>query len=259
MPRYALLLCGQARYRKEALESILRNIIQVNNCDVFGHFWINDSDTRLPWDAIAQIANIRDENTYQNEENYIKEIANKIPFTKLEIQKQIMFPVDKFHPGKEKEKVIQDIGLERANHHFRRSNFILQSQWYSVYKANELKTAFEKENNFTYDGVMRFRPDINVPRPIHLHQYSENYLYAPVYSNSHDISDTLAFGPSKIMDLYCNFYHKQEEICQDPRIDALLGSIVLGLYVEKYVGRCIQCSFNFDRNPVHNIQIMPSS
>ena len=126
-----------------------------------------------------------------------------------------------------------------------------------MYKANELKKAYEKEKGFTYDGVIRFRPDILVPKPIYFKEYSNPTIYAPLYSTIYDISDVLAFGPSHLMDIYCNFYHHQEEICKDPRIGALLSAMPLGLYIEKYIQTYTHSSFNFDKNPVCYIQIMP--
>ena len=39
--KYALLISGQPRYREVAVKSILENIINYNNIDVYCHFWIN--------------------------------------------------------------------------------------------------------------------------------------------------------------------------------------------------------------------------
>lgn len=256
--RYALLLSGQARYRKRALDSIVKNIIEINDCDVFLHLWKNDESTRLPWDAIAPIANQRDQNTYQHEQEYIDAICEALPITRVEIEKQILFPVDKYEPGIEKERVIRDLGIEKATHHFRRCNFIIQSQWYSVYQANVLKTCYEHENMFSYDGVLRFRPDIYVPKPIDLSVYPTTHLHIPMYPGLYNLSDTVAYGSSSLIDTYSNFYICQDKILQDPKIPALLDAYPVASYLEKYVGieniKC--CYFNYDKNPVQYIQVL---
>jgi hypothetical protein len=36
--------------------------------------------------------------------------------------------------------------------------------WYSAWKANNKKIEFEKKNNFVYDVVIRFRPDMIIPK-----------------------------------------------------------------------------------------------
>lgn len=269
-PRYAILLSGQPRFRKKALESILKNIINVNNCDVFGHFWEYDDSMTLDWNAIAKIANIRDQDTYIRNSEYIQNIKEIIPFTKLKIQKQILFQTDRYHPGTERDRAIAEFGNERANHHFRRCNFIIQSQWYSIKEANKLRKEYEIENEFTYDGILRFRPDMFVHNAIDLSMFDLTKLYVHVYPQEGEfdkdgintnICDMMAFGNGTFMDIYTDLYSYQDEILLDTRIDALLGGYPLGLFLKKYLGydNLGYSTFNFDGHPVHNIITLPEN
>jgi hypothetical protein len=266
-PHFAILLSGQPRYRKGALESILKNIIQYNNCDIFGHFWEYDETNKLPWRAIAPIANQRDQDTYTKASEYIEKIKEIIPFTKLKVQKQINFSTDRFHPGTEKERVIAEVGEIEADHHFRRCNFIVQSQWYSICEANKLRQEYEKETGIKYDGILRFRPDMMIDRPIDLKTYDPTKLNIPYKTGPcddndvqyTDINDMIAYGNGKSIDIYADFYNHQDEIFSNSKFDALLSGYALALYFKIYLGydQMISNYFNFTHHPVHNLMILP--
>lgn len=264
--RYALLLCGQARYRKGAVESIMKNIIQHNNVDVFCHFWVSDQQHRNPWRAIADIANTRDDDTDACSAEQAKLLIDALKPIDYKVETQIMFDVDKYHPGREKDHVINSIGEERANQHFKRCNFIVQSMWYSVMRANEIRKEYASVHNIKYDGVMRFRPDIIVPNPIVFDTYDASKLNIPWDGNRYEcniqygIVDAIAFGKEELMNVYCDNYNKHSDILTHPNIYALIDEYTIGLYISKYVGNenIVKNLFGYHSavELVHNIQTL---
>lgn len=264
--KYAILFSGQPRFRQMAVESIINNIIDINDCDVFGYFWKYD-DYHINFKAIADIANVRDDIDFKLFNSHIESLKKTFNFKSIVVEEQINFNPDKYHPGDEKSKVISQFGPVVADQHFKRCNFIIQSQWYSLYRSNQLKCEYEKSNGFKYDGVLRFRPDVYVKEKMLLDYYDSNKLNIPHYS-PHNISNTdvlvvsdiISYGSSDILDKYCNFYNTQNDILKDVNYigdveyDALLGNPI-SLHIRDNIGNdnVICNSFNFSSNPVHNI------
>jgi hypothetical protein len=243
--RYALLLTGQPRYREKALDSIIKNIINCNNIDVYCHFWRNSA--RVPkYSAIAGLANQIDVDMNNNDETFINLIKHKLPSgTVYEIEDQINFQPDKYYPGTEHDGVIRDFGPDVASQHFSRCNFSVQSQWYSIMKAKNLI-------NCEYDGVFRTRIDILFSEPVILDSYSTEKLHIPFCPDPIDeqgiqqLEDPMAFGSQKLMNIYCDNYLFQEETLAHPSIMALLSGYPLGIYLKKYVGYENLLNTNFE-------------
>lgn len=84
------------------------------------------------------------------------------------------------------------------------------SMMYGIKQANELKSSYEKENNFTYDVVFRMRPDLLINKfqtqqELELACKGEG-IFVPKFGNYHGLNDQFAFGKSSYMDLYANLY-----------------------------------------------------
>jgi len=84
--------------------------------------------------------------------------------------------------------------------------------FYRIHAVNNLKCAYERSNGFTYDFVIRLRPDIILLEPLDFERISsEDVLTLPQLSFIHDsftgYQDQIAIGPSAIMDIYSNIYH----------------------------------------------------
>jgi len=95
--------------------------------------------------------------------------------------------------------VIPNIGL--------RDPEIVCGMFYGIYKANQLKMEFEEENNFTYDVVIRCRPDLyfeNTLRADEVHSAAKSTgVYIPNFGSYGGLNDQFSFGHSKIMDIFC--------------------------------------------------------
>jgi len=89
-----------------------------------------------------------------------------------------------------------------------------------IYECNELKKKYEHSNNFKYDVVIRIRPDLIFRSRLPLELNDNDSLSIPTYYgknymiyftnmpnfNGYGLCDQLAFGSSRIMDKYSEFY-----------------------------------------------------
>lgn len=83
------------------------------------------------------------------------------------------------------------------------------SMHYSIYKANELKKEYEKENNIKFDWVIRMRTDSDFRYDqLDLNTLNRE-LNIPLGEDWGDnsINDQFAIGTSHAMDLYSNLYN----------------------------------------------------
>lgn len=105
---------------EECYKSYKKHIIDVNNADIFIHSWSVDVE---------------------------KELVNLYEPKKYKFEKQIQF--DYKHPPIHK----------RDTKKHKEQGFRALSKWYSLKQAVELKQEYEKEQGFTYEGVMLTRFD----------------------------------------------------------------------------------------------------
>jgi hypothetical protein len=87
---------------------------------------------------------------------------------------------------------------------------------YKVYECNKLKKDYEQANNFTYDLVIRTRPDLlYLNKPLifsFLDLIKKDILITPNESSYGFASDIFALGNSKIIDKYSELYLHFEEL-----------------------------------------------
>jgi uridine kinase len=92
----------------------------------------------------------------------------------------------------------------------------LYNQWGKLFKLNELKKINEKINNFKYDLVIRFRPDLNIKdknifdgidlRKITIPRDSKINKSRLLNTGDGHICDAFSFGGSEVMDKYFDIY-----------------------------------------------------
>lgn len=93
------------------------------------------------------------------------------------------------------------------------------SMYYSIWRANEVRKEYAKNNNITYDVVMRYRTDCVVnENPFVSLDTKDDILMIPLSKNGKAVDgpveqdngsaycDWLAWGTPKAMDIYCNTY-----------------------------------------------------
>jgi hypothetical protein len=190
--KVALCLSGQPRGLKESFYSIKEKVIDINNCDVFAHVWIDESVRGKPFrkDVLTDIF-------CEDTENFILE--NYKP-------KKYTFEAQKYF---EKEY--------RDSHRFScynpitnpRPSFNIQSMFYSILKSNELKSTFENENNFKYDCVIRCRFDYTFSENFEISLNDLEYLHtkSDCKHTFYAINDHIAYSNSENMNVYSNVFN----------------------------------------------------
>ena len=170
--RIAVLLPGFPRNYAVAKESLRVPYLEKHQCDFFIHSW--HYPDKFP------------------EAKYMEALSLFNP-TKILIEKQIVF----------------DTSTQRDQWGLLVQNTI--SQFYSVYRANQLKCEHEAVNNFKYDLVIRMRTDLRIVRPIPAEEVQPNvigmYQWTQLGFGHMGLSDVFAIGSSKLMDVYASFAH----------------------------------------------------
>lgn len=208
--RVAVCISGQPRNYIEGLKCLKERLLDKYNCDIFIHTWYDEEHINKPFNS-----------TYNNYQQYqtlnanaINEIIDIYQPKKILSEKYKTFdhPVNPFIYGD-------------PSGNFNVNNVI--SMFYSMYTANQLKTTYEIENDFTYDVVIRWRFDlatteinlneyelnsINIPNNVYsyiVNSYSKQFdtIYQNVVPERHNcIFDLLAFSTSENMNKYANTY-----------------------------------------------------
>lgn len=192
--KIALCLSGQLRFLQQGYaENIFPFILQGNDIDVFIHTWAIDDE--------------QDGKSYINgggfamgspvNKSYMLDALNLYRPVKYLIQQQIPF-----ENGKYPERTMP--GIKSHN---------LFSMFYSIYKSNQLKTEYEKENNFTYDIVIRCRFDIKLDKKIDLTvDMSKIYLPFNCFDTSNGYVDSVGYSSSNNMDIYSATFNNIDTI-----------------------------------------------
>lgn len=192
--KIALCLSGQLRFLQQGYaENIFPFILQGNDIDVFIHTWAIDDE--------------QDGKSYINgggfamgspvNKSYMLDVLNLYRPVKYLIQQQIPF-----ENGKYPERTMP--GIKSHN---------LFSMFYSIYKSNQLKTEYEKENNFTYDIVIRCRFDIKLDKKIDLTvDMSKIYLPFNCFDTSNGYVDSVGYSSSNNMDIYSATFNNIDTI-----------------------------------------------
>lgn len=99
----------------------------------------------------------------------------------------------------------------------------LYKMWYNIYKVNQLRLNYEKENNIQYDMVIRVRSDIGFRKELDLSKIDNiqnnilipinNWMGHPVIDPTlkYKICDLFAIGCSEHMNVYCDVIHKLKD------------------------------------------------
>lgn len=198
--RVALCFSGLPKNVEYGFRSTRDNIIRPLKPDVFTFLWGGDAinaDTKHDFLAGAQ---------------YVEKMYH--PITHI-VQEQTNLPrqfINKHDVPRSRQRTIM---------RSRRRNCLFMFK--AIYEANKLKTQYEEEQGFKYDIVIRFRPDVRVQQQLGFCGEDEDTVYT--YSDR-DLSymggcgDMLAYGTSKVMDIYSDVYNHFYEL-QEPLWDKI--------------------------------------
>lgn len=193
--RVALCFSGGIRNLEDNYESIKRCLIEPLNADVFIHGWYFKVDEL--------------NNTHKM---YRKKETDESKVLLLLKPKKYKFEI--YDKNKENE-MIEKFEINRIKEKYQDNPYLCQlypntcGMFYSINQSNELKKLYEKENNFTYDIVIRCRPDFEYYTLLNeevLNLVKENNILMPLdnYAFVTQQCDKFAIGSSKIMDYYCD-------------------------------------------------------
>lgn len=179
----ALCISGHLRTFEDNFESVKINILDRMDCDVFIH----------TWDIMGMAYRPCDSGLYSIE---TQRLAHKIQRL-YNPKKLVIEPTKNFN--------ITPLMRARLLDHRDISGIL--SMFYKIEACNALKKEYEKENDFTYDCVIRFRGDLfmDTPMPVD-HNTNLGHLFIPMYGNFAGICDQFAYGSSPIMDTYSGLY-----------------------------------------------------
>lgn len=209
--RIALCISGQPRSLKTNIPNLLSGLVIPSNItDIFIHTWFDESVVGHRFGS-AQPGNSGLLGAYEAD---TIELLQTLSPKKLLVEAPRNF---------EEFSHLENLNSAIQCH--------LASNTYSVYKANELKTEYETENNFKYDLVIRARIDCKYNQPYniinyldtnwknvlhvpHQHQHMrQTHHYPTVDGNGYlALSDTFAYGTSDIMDKFCSVFNDFESI-----------------------------------------------
>jgi hypothetical protein len=106
------------------------------------------------------------------------------------------------------------------------------AMFYSMYKTKEMKVSYEMKNKFTYDWVVKSRPDYALNIVIPFEELDNTKLYAPncrMSPNRDFCNDQFAFSSSAIMNdrmaIYTymdHFYDQQVDMIGEDMLQALM-------------------------------------
>lgn len=232
----ALLISGQPRNVVECYENIKQTIIEPNNTDVFIHSWIDPNMTGKEYYSEWLLEHKRLIDTTQHVNpastpvppDVDKIILNLYKPKKYLFEEPIQFVYNSIIDTHKQRTINPQNGLSFLN---------------SLYKVNELKTWYEKENNFTYDVVMRIRFDCYFVKPIELYKFnSKHIIYIPVSFNGFThpafidkigICDHWNICNSELMNLYASAFLNVESIVVNHNI-AFQNEHILGYNIRHY-------------------------
>jgi hypothetical protein len=187
--KVALCISGQMRTFKECIKLMNKHIIKPLKPDIFIHTY--------PMSGICT----KGDNGLQEKITY-DDLKQQYNYKTAVIEERIG---DFYKLGKTQmpEK------LQRLSS---RNKGLIQ-MCYKIYQCNELKSNYEKEQDFKYDMVIRTRPDIRIYQPIPnklFNKENRNTLWIPQPDKPNlsewIITDELALGSSQNMDIYSSLF-----------------------------------------------------
>ena len=189
-PKIALCISGYLRTFEHAYDHLYRYLLSRVNCDVFIHTWNKIGSSNRDMDL--KLANI-DTSLFTNKLNSFYNPK------KIVVENQGSF----------------DSTQKMFDKAFGRDVQGVLSMFYKVEACNKLKSEYEEENNFKYDFVIRYRPDI-VINDILDFTVKRDILYIPKFGDFGGLNDQFAYSSSEIMDTYSSLYsHIKEYVEED--------------------------------------------
>ena len=148
--RIAIQFFGHLRTYKKCFPALRKHLLSKYDCDIFMHTWDTIDHNTQTWHKNLSKSAIKKTNE--------KEIISLYHPKLLKIEKQIP----------------KDLGTLTANNN-EISIFGIQSMFYSMKSANDLRQKYEEDKNVQYDFVVFIRPDILLLEAFEIEKFIKNY------------------------------------------------------------------------------------
>lgn len=211
--KVAVCFSGQPRYLEVQYEKISDTFIRPYHADVFVHCWWDPSYAGQRFDYSPH-ASKRTGIWAPDTDRLIKDMYAPL---QMEAEPQKEFDMS---------------DLEGANFE-RQAPHITKSMWYSIFRANELRREYEKQNQMEYDWVIRCRFDLSIESfDLNLHQLDPKKLYVSGELKP-ALNDQCAIASPQVMDDYCNLYNRIAPYFKEDQLPSLVNEKLLSHHVEK--------------------------
>jgi hypothetical protein len=182
--KIALCISGQPRFIDVTFPYIQKNILEVNDCDVFFHTWF---DKGKSYDGAAW--------------SPITTPEDSIPDKLLELYKPKKWLIE---PNK------NEFFKQQSAHIIKNTEaepYITKSMFYTIKQSNELKNQYSVEKNVHYDVTIRLRFDVAIMSQLIIDNvFSQCLHYVDVIRNPLVPCDWCFYGPDKTMNVCMNVY-----------------------------------------------------
>jgi hypothetical protein len=202
--KVAICISGNIRYPHIGLESIKK--IVPNDCiKIFIHTWkIVDTESFLK--TIFGLQSKEPDNIFETQFNFLEHYN----YEKLLIED---YDESKHSEFEAIHNSINLLPFQQGACIVPRHDVGPISMHYSIYKSNQLKCDYEKENNMIFDKVIRMRFDSNFGgNELHLNNIPNGINIPRGEDWCGGINDQFAVGSSDAMNLYSNLYNHIDKI-----------------------------------------------
>lgn len=201
----AILLTGHFRGYKRVYQSFVDNVLNPlknHKVDIFIDTW-NTLHTNNSYAYQCKNDTANTENYLDVEDINLKYSPRKIRIDNWENIKHILL-AENFYP-----KDVLDLLKVHNNELIKERSSapitikdgcsLIASQFYKFYGCNQLRKQYEKENNITYDIVIKTRPDV-----IYFNKLDTNIIDTSFFYADHPYGDIFICSSGEKIDVFCN-------------------------------------------------------
>ena len=179
--RTAIVFTGRVNRLEEDAQSVISNLIEPYQADVFMSVWKPDTE------CLRRMVSLYKPKALELEDMdapHVREVLNSVPRK-----------VHDYHGSIRTE-------TNRPN---------VWMMFYRIAKGNELREEYERANGFTYDCVIRFRFEIGITQPCAVISPEPSTIYIPDGQDHGGVCDVMSIGDSASMNHYASIFHSLNE------------------------------------------------
>lgn len=202
--KIALCFSGQPRFVKECSSSILTNVVQNYDVDVFAHLWFDDDLQKKPY-KFGGSGGWESQRISSNSIDDFKEVYNPVEilvepsrsFGDLDLDVDFELSEAKYWPG----------SLEGEPDFKERQINNCLSYFYSLSEVNRLRKLYEYKNKIKYDYVIRCRTDTQVNQALPYELFDPKSVhFTSLMQPPPFINDWFNFGGSEAMEAFMGVF-----------------------------------------------------